>query len=436
MHSSAENGMSGAWVVRHRRGMTLIELLVVVVIILLLLAVFAPLIRSTSKDRRVREASRALSGYINGARTLAAQRGRPVGIGIERVASEQPVNGLYATEIYTVEVPPPYSGISVQARARIESRPVNPLNMALGNRWEIDFYENDPVVGQINDMLMYHNNPRRAIVEPGESFWVRFDYRGPLYRAFRALGSATSFTFVLDISSPASPPPPLFANTPWGVPFQLYRHPVRSGAEPLRLPVNTAIDLSVSGFGANGNQFTYLGPAPAQPVQILFNVAGDLESIYADTNGDGVVDHMPPRSSIHLMVGRPQQVVVDSGPDGGWGVLNVDDNGNGTVDEAVERGWPGSDDVFVDNIVDTSNIMDMSTLWITISNRTGQVTTTENGSPWSFGQDGGWGVVAVDDDGNGLVDDIGERGWSGSDDVLAIFAARQFARGKINTGGR
>jgi len=92
--------------------------------------------------------------------------------------------------------------------------------------------------------------------------------------------------------------------------------------------------------------------------------------------------------------------------------------------------------VFVDDLVDTSNIMDMSALWLTISHRTGQVTTTENASPWWGGLDGGWGTVGVDDNGNGTVDDVGERGWTGTDDVLTIFAARQFARGKITTGGR
>jgi len=380
---------------RNPRGMTMLELLVVIVIIMLLLAVFAPLIRSTSKDRRVREASRALSGYINGARTLAARRGRPVGIGIERVVSEQPVNGLYATEVYTVEVPPPYSGISLQSRAKIE---------LLGNRWEIKFFETDPDAGRIPDLLLYHNNPLRALVAPGESFWIRLDYRGPVYRAFRV---PTSFTFVLDISYPGAPPPPLYADTGWGVPFQLYRHPVRSSAEPLRLPVNTVIDLSVSGFGANGNEFTHRGLASPQPVQILFNTAGDLEGVYVDINGNGVVESVPANSSIHLMVGRSRQVVLGPGRS-----------------------------VFVDNASDLSNIMDMSTLWITISHRTGQVTTTENASPWTAGEDGAWGEVGVDDDGNGTVDDIGERGWSGTDDVLAIFAARQFARGRINTGGR
>lgn len=36
------------------------------------------------------------------------------------------------------------------------------------------------------------------------------------------------------------------------------------------------------------------------------------------------------------------------------------------------------------------------------------------------GTDGGWGVAGVDDDGNGIDDDLGEIGWPGSDDASEI----------------
>lgn len=42
----------------------------------------------------------------------------------------------------------------------------------------------------------------------------------------------------------------------------------------------------------------------------------------------------------------PRQVFPwKPGPDGAWGVAGVDDNGDGTVDEQDEQGWPGSDDI-------------------------------------------------------------------------------------------
>ncbi len=41
----------------------------------------------------------------------------------------------------------------------------------------------------------------------------------------------------------------------------------------------------------------------------------------------------------------------------------------------------------------------------------------EKRSSWMNGPDNAWGRSGVDDDGNGIVDDIGEAGWPGSDDV-------------------
>jgi hypothetical protein len=42
------------------------------------------------------------------------------------------------------------------------------------------------------------------------------------------------------------------------------------------------------------------------------------------------------------------------------------------------------------------------------------------GTVYTDGADGAPGVVGVDDDGNGVVDDIGERGFAGSDDVAML----------------
>lgn len=68
---------------------------------------------------------------------------------------------------------------------------------------------------------------------------------------------------------------------------------------------------------------------------------------------------------------------VDFGPDLKPGAANIDDDGNGLVDDIGEQGWIGSDDC---------------------------------------GPDGRPGVAGVDDDGNLIVDDRAELGWAGSDD--------------------
>jgi len=322
---------------RHRRAMTLVELLVVLAIIALLLAVAAPLVRNTSRDRRVREASRALSGYINGARSLAAQRGRPVGIWIERFQTEQTNRGMYSTTVFTAEVPPPYAGFDEDTKARLA---------VYVDHVQIIF--SDPLL-----------NNSEAIIKRGDAFSIRFDFRGPVYPGLRR----NDGVYVLRLLSRSDMPEYARAN-PQGVHFQIFRGPVKSLRQPLRLPANTAIDLSVSGFAADGNEFRPPNPPgqmpldplkPGGPVVILFNPSGDVESVYAfDNNGNGVVNNVPASSSVHLLVGRARQVV---GP-------------------SASTAFPGN--LYLDNDIDVSNIMDMSSLWVSISHRTGVVTTAEN----------------------------------------------------------
>jgi hypothetical protein len=86
------------------------------------------------------------------------------------------------------------------------------------------------------------------------------------------------------------------------------------------------------------------------------------------------------------------------GVDGQWGVAGVDDDGDGTIDNATEAGWPGSDD--------------------TLPN------------PIAQGPDGKWGVAGVDDDGDGTTDNATEAGWPGSDDnVMKRISLRRSAGG-------
>jgi hypothetical protein len=44
-----------------------------------------------------------------------------------------------------------------------------------------------------------------------------------------------------------------------------------------------------------------------------------------------------------------------------------------------------------------------------------------NGGTPNRGADGKWGRAAVDDDGNGTVDDLNDAGWSGSDDTVVTW---------------
>lgn len=160
------------------------------------------------------------------------------------------------------------------------------------------------------------------------------------------------------------------------------------------------------------------------------------------------------------------------GADGAPGVVSVDDDGNGIIDDVGELGWPGSDDVVGFTFLEASELFaspdDMTFgegenkrmvplqdlisptpgappyltptngvpfgpgsllresrySWIIIARKVNArqgitytygvgadgVPGTNNGGPFGNG----------DDDGNGIIDDVSELGWPGSDDVLLV----------------
>src|SRR5687768_6520974 len=98
-----------------RRGITLIELLLVIFIMLLITAIAIPTMSPSIEQRRIRETSRLVTSYIQGARTRAIQIGRPVGVWIEEMPS---LDGASTTMFYGA-VPPIYAGDSVGSTVTI-----------------------------------------------------------------------------------------------------------------------------------------------------------------------------------------------------------------------------------------------------------------------------------------------------------------------------
>jgi hypothetical protein len=64
-----------------------------------------------------------------------------------------------------------------------------------------------------------------------------------------------------------------------------------------------------------------------------------------DTDGDLMPEILDGWGSPIEFIRWPAGYVEQPGPDGAWGNLNSDDDGNGTVDDITEAGWPGTDDV-------------------------------------------------------------------------------------------
>ncbi len=99
---------------RAARGITLLELLVVMLIILMVTAAAIPIIAPAMQNRQMREATRLVTSFLGAAKARAVQTGRPVGVVIERF-NGQP----FALQMAQVEVPPPYSGDTMQSKVTI-----------------------------------------------------------------------------------------------------------------------------------------------------------------------------------------------------------------------------------------------------------------------------------------------------------------------------
>ncbi|QDT70801.1 hypothetical protein MalM25_37570 [Planctomycetes bacterium MalM25] len=103
------------------RGMTLIELLVVIVLLTTLVTTAIPIISPAGEGRKIREASRSVNAYLQGAQARAIQTGRPYGVAFRRLSADtdKPEDNAVCAQLRYVEVPPAYSGVDSGSMARL-----------------------------------------------------------------------------------------------------------------------------------------------------------------------------------------------------------------------------------------------------------------------------------------------------------------------------
>jgi prepilin-type N-terminal cleavage/methylation domain-containing protein len=272
-----------------RRGVTLVELLVVISILVLLAAATISSVRGTLEERRVREAGRALSVYLGSARNRALETGRPCGIAIQRFGTTAPLNS-FAMIVEQVEVPPPYAGDLIGAVAFLSvsnSQPGvsvtlkatfgPPINAAMVN---------------VGDTIQFNGQGPPFAVASGEN----------LGQFNKTCSNVTTQPFVLGGGQLT---PWMFNQPPNGVPYKIYRRPMKGPASPLQLPSGAVIDLQFSGW--DGGDFS----TGTNPIVILFSPNGSLDRLYCDSVPNGVQSISLP---IYLLVGKRER--VGGGADG------------------------------------------------------------------------------------------------------------------------
>lgn len=331
-----------ARVLRRPSGVTLIELLFVVALMVLLLSIAIPLLNMNFRDKKLRETARQLNAQFASAKALAASRNRPVGVWFER-----PQDRLNeCVQVYLAEVPLPYTGDLLDARAYVRFEATAPISSVAGNgRFRLLFDGMGKCANLTNS---------RTLVKLNERVYIRFGYRGPLFPVTRlatvANGAPVTDMFLLETDgyplplgfylpfNPYSPNPlsdkswgasnntiPLYAgqaggqgvpsnavppfdclDTPVGLPFQLYLSPRKLSLQPLDVTAGVSIDLAYSGIGPLGTEFDAWRINNQLPdntaVVLMFSPSGQVDRLYA--GGTTVI----PTSTMHFLVGANDQV--------------------------------------------------------------------------------------------------------------------------------
>ena len=342
---------------KHRCGYTLIELLVVVVILVTLVAITLPLAKKVLDDSYTREASRQLNGWLAMAKINAVRTGRPWGLYMQcDIPLGLPATSTLrqVTKVYLAEVQPPYAGSTLNARAKIYDP-----NYMNGQREFIpvtDWTTNQQDSNEITYL--------QSLIEQGEPFLVRFEFKGEWYRCLRGVSTNTTypnpnkFYYLGTLNGFGYPIPPGYNDSATvkaiSRPFQILRGPRRVG-NPLELTGGTCIDVAYCGVGPTASGFppdSGTVPANVQALTVMFTAAGGVEGIYVNNSPS------TPQGTVHLLVGKVQKV-------------------------NPPLGTTPADPQYGMNMFDpeTSNLADPTSLWVSISRSTGTVTTAENLPP-------------------------------------------------------
>lgn len=333
-----------------RRAMTLVELLVAITIITMLMAISIPLVRYSLDGDKVREASRQLNMMLAGARTRAIERGRPVGVWLQR--SDQNANA--AVEVYLAESPPPYIGDVNGARVYI--RDTNTMDTI-------------PVDTICFDTM---STGFASYISIGDV--VRFDRTGHYFQITSVDPTSTTITGFPPISGragftrvfPESMLPPLSTSAAGGHLFEILRHPQRLNVSPLQLADGAVVDLRFSGVGAEGTQFAF-SAGDANHVIVAFDATGALSYLFFDSSPQDI------DGPVHLLVGKLDQLQdADSTPDSPNPVSL--DSASPAVGVTYDK-----------------NVADQASIWVTVGSRNGTITTAENA--WELRPQASWAGV-------------------------------------------
>lgn len=286
--------------VHHRRGMSLVELLVVVAILGLLAVTVLPTIASTTESRRTREAARVASSFIANVQTRSLGRREWSGF---RVVPAAPGSNV-AVDLTLVDVPPSYRGDTVGAQLDVAAPVPNAISST--------------ATAVATGLAMAQT------LGVGENDLIRFAGRDPWYVIRSIDYSAGAIVFEKRQTAGQTS-----TNTPWPPtghnPFEIALAPVPYGSV-LTLGDGRVVDITWSGFYDAGS-FTRFN---AGAITVVYDGTGRLRRL--DRAGAAPTDAPGP---ILFLVGRADRAGQDYSP-----------NANGQ-DDSIGANWQYSDSFWI-----------------------------------------------------------------------------------------
>ena len=263
----------------HRRGMTLVELMVVVLILGLLAVTVLPNLANSADSRKIREAARAVSSFVAASQSQAISGRSGGGIRIDVLGSPMGSNDA-ALDVGMVMIPQPYCGDDPGSVVKVtpgEDANENG-NLDLGEDANgngiLDFdysmatleftggFSDDPLKNASGNILPH--------------LGIRFGGSRIEFMFVPTLGSATGTVYMQDGVGQSSLPNlnQTIDNTSWpqgAVCYEITAGPLRDGNTSLTLGDGVAIDMTNSYVGT-GNIFSV--PRLSDSVYLLFDSAG------------------------------------------------------------------------------------------------------------------------------------------------------------------
>ncbi|WP_233215605.1 pilus assembly FimT family protein [Rhodopirellula bahusiensis] len=360
-----------------RSGFTLVELMIALAIITLLTSIALPTVKNTLREQQVSRSATLFQSVIEEARARSIATGGGGGIIIDRIGGRGPLGRSQAIRMRFATTPAPYSGEGLGDRGLI-SVGFNPAGVTLDTLTMLVPGEASQLLRSARDIDANPN--KRTLINPGDIIQLG-DNGMPAEITGIGLTATSDVMLALQRIEPNSNFR-RFHNQQ--VQYRILRSPTPAIAMPTELSQGAAIDLTSSGIGRYGNEFSPMEiegnyiDTTALPfvvaanrsqvvdygsIWILFGARGEVSRVLSSQRVGGALQlqELPVLGDIHFLVSRSGELKVEPNDQ------LEDTDGSPFADDADDG---------------TTPLLNNESIWVTIKSRNGEVVSSSWTNPF------------------------------------------------------